>query len=853
MNEATRFQANRWLKDISAKHVWDQLRACWIDIYLKSSDVIITDADKQFVIKEFRQYASNMRIAIKIVFIETHHSIEMMKRYHDSLRRAYSIITIEILDIDFEITLQMTFKVINDSIELDELIFILLIFEVYFRMIEMNVSSSIIIQRAKAMKKIMKEVRKFNATRQMNDALNTRNDLTFLIHDLSLNSLMLIFRENKRINQSESWQESFKLLNIQDESAIIELSNDSIKFRSTSIKSYYQNLSSDVDLNDISSSLESSSSEHTNLERTNSNLADSIMLTIDESTSLIESIKRDRDRSKKYFASIANVIFNAIIDLVNTDSSFISFRQKEIVELLEKDVFSSINKKNVSSNIRIFNSRFVNEVKNSDTEKAFEKFRLMIQAFNDQNKTFVLTQSSIIQRVSQRLIICLAIILSMKLYLRNIIQIYVQFRFNLNRDFYVQSLSKLIKLMRIFNDCILKMIKSLYDVSKADNHWFKTYHDHHIDKLDMIQLTYDSCLLYIIDYICIDIVSMQTDDTLILANQSFAVVQEEAIHSAKLMIKTREQLILNNSLKFNDIRIERLDSIDQRIIYYRQETHIQDIQLIQLIESIITNARNKMRIKLILRKQYVTQRAREAYLTFICQFEASFDLSHAAQSTDSTFCSNDVIVLNKRLQWQINNQTKKLQYVKMNHSFFQLVIFSDSFFANNRDLFSQIDYVICLIDSINTANILHWFSIKCKRITRNVLTIELFAMIHDFDVDSMLKIILIKMLSLKISISLIFVIDSKFLYDCFVRLKITVEKRLMMNVMILRQSYERREITEIKWIHESNNSVDSMTKSKSFSALKTIIDINRINLDTIEWVKRANKTINQIKKIEINE
>jgi hypothetical protein len=143
---------------------------------------------------------------------------------------------------------------------------------------------------------------------------------------------------------------------------------------------------------------------------------------------------------------------------------------------------------------------------------------------------------------------------------------------------------------------------------------------------------------------------MQTDDTLILANQSFAVVQEEAIHSAKLMIKTREQLILNNSLKFNDIRIERLDSIDQRIIYYRQETHIQDIQLIQLIESIITNARNKMRIKLILRKQYVTQRAREAYLTFICQFEASFDLSHAAQSTDSTFCSNDVIVLNKRLQ-----------------------------------------------------------------------------------------------------------------------------------------------------------------------------------------------------------
>jgi hypothetical protein len=194
-----------------------------------------------------------------------------------------------------------------------------------------------------------------------------------------------------------------------------------------------------------------------------------------------------------------------------------------------------------------------------------------------------------------------------------------------------------------------------------------------------------------------------------------------------------------------------------------------------------------------------------------------------------------------------------LQYVKLNQSFLQLVIFSDSFFANNRDLFSQIDYVICLADSINTTNILHWSSIKYKRVIRNVLAAELFAMIHDFDVDSILKAILTKMLDILIFLTL--VTDSKSLYDCLVRLKITVEKRLMMNVMTLRQWYEKREITEIKWIHESNNLVDSMTKIKSSSTLRTIIDINRINLDTIEWVKRttAKELINQIKRTEIDE
>jgi hypothetical protein len=197
IDEITRFQADRWLKDISARHVWDQFRICWIDTYLESSDVIIIDFDKQFVSREFKSYVDNMRIVVKIVSIETHHSIEMMKRYHESLRRIYSIISIEISRIDSELALQMTFKVINDSIEFNDLIFTLLMFEIYFRMIEMNASSFIITQRAIVMKKIMNEIRKFNAIRQMNDALNIRNELIItLIHELSLNSLVLIFRES---------------------------------------------------------------------------------------------------------------------------------------------------------------------------------------------------------------------------------------------------------------------------------------------------------------------------------------------------------------------------------------------------------------------------------------------------------------------------------------------------------------------------------------------------------------------------------------------------------------------------------------------------------------------------------
>ena len=49
---------------------------------------------------------------------------------------------------------------------------------------------------------------------------------------------------------------------------------------------------------------------------------------------------------------------------------------------------------------RVFGSRLVDEVKGIGTDTPYEKSRLVIQAFNDEGKSTVLTQSPTIQRVS---------------------------------------------------------------------------------------------------------------------------------------------------------------------------------------------------------------------------------------------------------------------------------------------------------------------------------------------------------------------------------------------------------------------------------------------------------------------
>jgi hypothetical protein len=153
--------------------------------------------------RKFKQYAFNMSIRVNTISIETHHSIDMIKRYHDSFRKMYAIIIAKISNIDSNSTLQMTFKALNDFAEFNELIFTLLVFEAYLRMIEMNVFSSTIIQRFVAMRKVINEVRKSIAARQVNDALNIRNDsFSILIHALSLNSDVLVYRE-RNDNQSK--------------------------------------------------------------------------------------------------------------------------------------------------------------------------------------------------------------------------------------------------------------------------------------------------------------------------------------------------------------------------------------------------------------------------------------------------------------------------------------------------------------------------------------------------------------------------------------------------------------------------------------------------------------------------
>jgi hypothetical protein len=112
----------------------------------------------------------------------------------------------------------------------------------------------------------------------------------------------------------------------------------------------------------------------------------------------------------------------------------------------------------------------MHEIKGKN-DKVYKKLRWIIQGYNNRGKKSILTQSSTIQRMSQRLIMIITMPLIIKSYilkLRDITQVYPQSSFELKREIF----AKLPKELRNAypSDTIIQMIQPLYGIAESGVH-----------------------------------------------------------------------------------------------------------------------------------------------------------------------------------------------------------------------------------------------------------------------------------------------------------------------------------------------------------------------------------------------
>ena len=475
-------------------------------------------------------------------------------------------------------------------------------------------------------------------------------------------------------------------MGIASETCKVQLPSGPTDFRTTIVKPYFEKPEQETGTGRIEEVRDEADEEDNNMEG-------------DEGT------ERRPQRNRRIPTRYLNVT-DANIAIYMAQPTYTDSRQKEINGLLEKGVFEVIDITTIPQGKRVFNSRFVDEIKNKGTDLAFEKSRLVVQAYNDDKKELVLTQSPTIQRSSQRLILAMAPALfknSTTLYLRDISQAYVQSTSLLNRDFYIKPPHEVNELLQLEKTSILKVIKPLYSIPEAGNHWFSTYQRHHINKLKMTESTYDPCLLYSnIDTDGFGLVGLQTDDTLFLTDQAFAIAEERELKSTNFIVKEHQELTIYTPIKFNGGHIN-LNSDGS--IEFNQVRQCENLKLVNIKNLDLISSRGNVRKAVTPKDQYVAQHTRGAYIASVYQPESAFDLSFTAQVINPK--EDDAKRLNKRLQWQMENKNRGLRFVPLDLTTLKLIVFTDASFTNNKDNTSQIGFIIILADSDNRANIIH--------------------------------------------------------------------------------------------------------------------------------------------------
>jgi hypothetical protein len=401
----------------------------------------------------------------------------------------------------------------------------------------------------------------------------------------------------------------------------------------------------------------------------------------------------------------------------------------------------------------------------------------------------------------------------------------------------------------------MEVVKPLYGIAEAGTHWWATYNNHHRKNLQMETSSFDPCLLISIPgSTSIGIVGMQTDDTIGLSDDGFDQDEDKELQKAAFVAKPKQRLSTEQPLIFNGGIISLIDTkatsqSTERLATNTscpiQNSHLGCLSLrqkdqgkaIQLVDS----------QKADYRQQYAEQRARGAYIASICQPEACFDLSVAAQNQEPDAAA--VKALNRRLLWQKQSLSRGLIFRPLDLKDLKLFVFVDGSFANNHDLTSQLGYLVILAnETMGTSdtfqlvgNLIHYSSTKSKRITRSVLASEVYGMVAGVDMAYAISTTL-RQITNRLGIPPVQTVvctDSYSLYECLVKLGTTKEKRLMIDIMALRQSYERRELHEIRWIHGDDNPADALTKASPNKTLERFISSGTATIRMEGWVTRT--------------
>ena len=158
-----------------------------------------------------------------------------------------------------------------------------------------------------------------------------------------------------------------------------------------------------------------------------------------------------------------------------------------------------------------------------------------------------------------------------------------------------------------------------------------------------------------------------------------------------------------------------------------------------------------------------------------------------------------------------------------------MVSFCDASFANLSNSGSQGAFIILLVDKNGRYIPLAWQSRKVRRVVKSTLAAECLAAVEAAEMSVYLATLLKDIFQLPHIMDTIVFCDNKNLVTTVHSSTNLEEKRLIIDVSILRDLLRQGELTAFKWIETKHQLANSLTKQGASDQLLTTV-LNNIDL-----------------------
>ena len=461
-------------------------------------------------------------------------------------------------------------------------------------------------------------------------------------------------------------------------------------------------------------------------------------------------------------------------------------KEKEIENWRKNDVYEEI----ANEGQRLMSTRWVVTEKVKEG-KVITKARLVARGF-EENTTELRRDSPTCSRESVRILLSVA---ASKQWLCHVVDVkaaYLQGN-AIEREVFLKPPPE-------YDDgMIWRLKKTVYGLCDAARAWYLRVKDE-LEKLKVKKCSLDNSLfMWYENGVLEGLICIYVDDFLWVGSDAF---------KNTIIEQLKEKFLIGSSgsaaFKYIGLNIDSRENC----IYVDQGQYINSLEPIK-----ISRGRSRQRDSLLLDEEKTAFRTLVGQLNWITtntRPDIAYDVCDLSTSC-KTATVGDLLRMNKVIK-HVKEDIMMLRFPRINNlEKCTIEVFSDASFGNLKGDGSQGAIIAFLKDERGERCPLYWHTRKLRRVVKSTLAAETMALLEGAETGLYLGKILEEVLGLKI-ITVSCITDNKSLVESLYSTKKVEDKRLRIDMAVLVQMMERKEIDSVQWVDTKGQLADCMTK-----------------------------------------